>query len=112
MGKRHFTCTPWGMPTYNIFGWQKPCYLLQDGYADTFQELMETTSWASYGTESGNPKCANCMVHSGYEASAVDHTFSSIGGLFATAKAILLGRGYVNKEAEKALAESSGSQHL
>ena len=70
MGKRHYACTPWGMPTYNIFGWQKPCYLLQDGYADTFAELMETTEWEHYGTESGNPKCANCMVHSGYEASA------------------------------------------
>jgi hopanoid biosynthesis associated radical SAM protein HpnH len=92
MGRRHYACTPWGMPTYNIFGWQKPCYLLQDGYADTFEELMETTSWASYGTESGNPKCANCMVHSGYEASAVNHTFGSIKGLFATAKATFFRR--------------------
>ncbi len=87
MGKRTYTCTPWGMPTYNIFGWQKPCYLLQDGYADTFQELMEATAWAEYGTESGNPRCANCMVHSGYEASAVDHTFSGLGGIIAAAKA-------------------------
>ena len=77
------------MPTYNVFGWQKPCYLLADGYADTFAELMETTSWESYGFESGNKKCANCMVHSGYEASAVDHTFSGIGGLWATLKAEL-----------------------
>src|SRR5438270_763129 len=66
MGERQYACTPWGMPTYNIFGWQKPCYLLQDGYADTFQELMDSTAWEEYGTESGNPKCANCMVHSGY----------------------------------------------
>jgi hopanoid biosynthesis associated radical SAM protein HpnH len=87
MGKRSYTCTPWGMPTYNMFGWQKPCYLLQDGYADTFQELMESVEWNNYGTESGNPKCANCMVHSGYEASAVDHTFSGLGGLWATIKA-------------------------
>jgi hopanoid biosynthesis associated radical SAM protein HpnH len=87
MGKRTYACTPWGMPTYNVFGWQKPCYLLQDGYADTFQELMESVEWKNYGTESGNPKCANCMVHSGYEASAVDHTFSGIGGLWATIKA-------------------------
>jgi len=92
MGERHYACTPWGMPTYNIFGWQKPCYLLQDGYADTFQELMDSTAWAEYGTESGNPKCANCMVHSGYEASAVNHTFSSLGGLLATAKATLFTR--------------------
>jgi hopanoid biosynthesis associated radical SAM protein HpnH len=89
MGKRNYACTPWGMPTYNVFGWQKPCYLLQDGYADTFQELMDSVEWKNYGTESGNPKCANCMVHSGYEASAVDHTFSGIGGLWATVKAEL-----------------------
>jgi hopanoid biosynthesis associated radical SAM protein HpnH len=87
MGKRTYACTPWGMPTYNVFGWQKPCYLLQDGYADTFQELMDSVEWKNYGTESGNPKCANCMVHSGYEASAVDHTFSGIGGLWAAVKA-------------------------
>ena len=87
MGKRTYACTPWGMPTYNVFGWQKPCYLLQDGYADTFQELMQATEWANYGTESGNPKCANCMVHSGYEASAMDHTFSGLSGLWAAMKA-------------------------
>ena len=89
MGKRNYACTPWGMPTYNIFGWQKPCYLLQDGYTDTFEELMDSTDWENYGTESGNPKCANCMVHSGYEASAVDHTFSGWRGLWATVKASL-----------------------
>lgn len=87
MGKRHYTCTPWGMPTYNLFGWQKPCYLLQDGYAETFAELMQETKWADYGTESGNPKCANCMVHSGYEASAVHDQFASMGGFFALVKA-------------------------
>jgi len=92
MGRRDFKCTPWGMPTYSIFGWQKPCYLLQDGYAETFRELMETTDWANYGTESGNPKCANCMVHSGYEASGVDYSFSSLKGLMATAKATLFTR--------------------
>jgi hopanoid biosynthesis associated radical SAM protein HpnH len=89
MGKRDFRCTPWGMPTYSIFGWQRPCYLLQDGYAETFDELMTTTEWDNFGTESGNPKCANCMVHSGYEASGVDYTFSSLKGLFAAAKATL-----------------------
>jgi hopanoid biosynthesis associated radical SAM protein HpnH len=89
MGKRNYACTPWGMPTYNVFGWQKPCYLLQDGYTDTFQELMDSTEWESYGTESGNLKCANCMVHSGYEASAVDHTFSGLRGLWETIKAEL-----------------------
>jgi hopanoid biosynthesis associated radical SAM protein HpnH len=104
MGQRHYACTPWGMPTYNIFGWQKPCYLLQDGYADTFQELIDTTSWASYGTESGNPKCANCMVHSGYEASAVNHTFGSLKGLLATARATFFGR-YKDEQAAEELAK-------
>jgi hopanoid biosynthesis associated radical SAM protein HpnH len=112
MGKRHYTCTPWGMPTYNVFGWQKPCYLLADGYAETFEELIETTSWASYGTESGNPKCANCMVHSGYEASAVNHTFSGLGGLLATAKATLFGGAYADKDALEALESTPDGGHL
>lgn len=89
MGKRQYSCTPWGMPTYNIFGWQKPCYLLQDGYADTFDELMRETEWGHYGTESGNARCANCMVHSGYEASAVNDTFGSLGGFLSTVRATL-----------------------
>jgi hopanoid biosynthesis associated radical SAM protein HpnH len=87
MGKRNYKCTPWGMPTYNIFGWQKPCYLLQDGYAETYKELMETTEWASYGTESGNPQCANCMVHCGYEPTSVDDTFGSLRGFADTVRA-------------------------
>ncbi len=87
MGRRHYACTPWGMPTYNIFGWQKPCYLIQDGYLDTFEELIHNTEWEKYGTESGNPKCANCMMHSGYEASAVDDTFRSLRGFWSTIKA-------------------------
>jgi hopanoid biosynthesis associated radical SAM protein HpnH len=89
MGHQNFKCTPWGMPTYNVFGWQKPCYLLQDGYADTFQELMDATEWARYGTDSGNPQCANCMVHSGHEASAVDYNFGSLKGFIKTAKAYM-----------------------
>jgi len=92
MGRRHYACTPWGMPTYNIFGWQKPCYLLQDGYADSFAELMRETAWHKYGTESGNPRCANCMVHSGYEASAVNDTFGSFRGFVDTVKATLFNR--------------------
>lgn len=104
MGQRQYACTPWGMPTYNLFGWQKPCYLLQDGYADTFQELMDATGWERYGTESGNPKCANCMVHSGYEASAVHDTFNSLRGLLATARATLFPR-YRDAAAEAALRE-------
>src|ERR1700750_2631220 len=98
MGKRTYACTPWGMPTYNIFGWQKPCYLLQDGYADTFAELMASTEWQNYGAESGNPKCANCMVHSGYEASAVNHTFSSLRGLLATARSMFVSK-YADEDA-------------
>jgi hypothetical protein len=77
------------MPTYNIFGWQKPCYLMQDGCAATFAELMESTAWEKYGARSGNPKCANCMMHSGYEASAVDGTFGSLAGFGRTVKATL-----------------------
>jgi hopanoid biosynthesis associated radical SAM protein HpnH len=69
-GNQEYHCTPWGNPTRNVFGWQRPCYLLGEGYAQTFRELMDETDWDKYGT--GNyEKCANCMVHSGYEASAV-----------------------------------------
>ena len=89
MGKRDYQCTPWGSPAYNIFGWQKPCYLLQDGYADSFAELLRTTEWSHYGTESGNPKCANCMVSCGYEPSAVNHGFGSLRGFLGMAKASL-----------------------
>jgi hopanoid biosynthesis associated radical SAM protein HpnH len=68
-GNQNFHCTPWGMPTRNIFGWQKPCYLLGEGYAKSFAELMETTDWDSYGT-GRYEKCANCMAHCGYEPTA------------------------------------------
>jgi Domain of unknown function (DUF3463) len=98
------------MPTYNAFGWQKPCYLLQDGYADTFKELIETTPWQNYGTESGNPACANCMVHSGYEASAVNATFSSFGGFLATVKATLFSS-YRDEAALKLLDEPEAPVH-
>jgi hopanoid biosynthesis associated radical SAM protein HpnH len=89
MGQRDYACTPWGMPGYSLFGWQKPCYLLQDGYFETYAELLEKTEWDKYGGESGNPRCSNCMVHSGYEASAVNDTFSSLGGFLSTVRAIL-----------------------
>jgi hopanoid biosynthesis associated radical SAM protein HpnH len=110
MGKRHYVCTPWGMPTYNLFGWQKPCYLLQDGYADTFAELMQDTNWENYGTESGNPKCANCMVHSGYEASAVHDQFNSLAGFLATVKATLFSK-YTDPAALRMLDEPVKSVH-
>jgi hopanoid biosynthesis associated radical SAM protein HpnH len=75
-GNQTFHCTPWGMPTRNIFGWQKPCYLLGEGYTKTFTELMETTDWDSYGT-GAYEKCANCMAHCGYEATAAEAMFKS-----------------------------------
>jgi hopanoid biosynthesis associated radical SAM protein HpnH len=80
MGLRKYECTPWGSPAYNIFGWQRPCYLLQDGYADSWQELLETTRWEEYGAASGNPKCANCMVSCGYEPTAVIDGFTTMKG--------------------------------
>ncbi len=71
-GNQSYQCTPWGNVTRSVFGWQKPCYLLDDeGYADSLQEMMETTPWKKYG-RSNNPKCASCMAHCGYEASAVE----------------------------------------
>jgi hypothetical protein len=74
-GNQTYHCTPWGNPTRNVFGWQKPCYLLVgEGYASTFRELIDETEWKKYGT-GVNPKCADCMVHSGYEATAVNDTF-------------------------------------
>jgi len=72
-GNQTYHCTPWGMPTRNIFGWQKPCYLLGEGYVATFKELMETTDWDSYGT-GRYEKCANCMAHCGYEPTAAAAT--------------------------------------
>ena len=72
-GNRDYRCTPWGNPTRNVFGWQRPCYLLSEGYAPSFRALMEETAWDRYGT--GNyEKCADCMVHCGYEATAVNDT--------------------------------------
>ena len=86
-GKVDFECTPWGNPTYNIFGWQKPCYLLQEGYVQTFKELIDDTKWENYGRKSGNEKCKDCMVHCGYEPTAVDETFGSLKGFVRTVKA-------------------------
>jgi hopanoid biosynthesis associated radical SAM protein HpnH len=73
-GNRAYRCTPWGNPTRTVFGWQRPCYLLGEGYAESFKALMEETNWDSYGT--GNyEKCADCMVHCGFEATAVEDAF-------------------------------------
>jgi len=92
MGKQDFECTPWGNPTYNLFGWQRPCYLLQEGYASSFAELMATTRWEAYGRKSGNDKCQDCMVHCGHEPTAVNHTFTSWKGFRDTVAATVTGR--------------------
>jgi hopanoid biosynthesis associated radical SAM protein HpnH len=76
-GKVDFECTPWGIPSYSIFGWQRPCYLMSDGYAKTYKELLETTDWDSYG-RGNDPRCDNCMAHCGYEPTAVNITSSSL----------------------------------
>jgi hopanoid biosynthesis associated radical SAM protein HpnH len=75
-GKRDFACTPWGIPSYSVLGWQRPCYLLADGYAATYRELIETTDWEAFG-RGRDPRCANCMAHCGYEPTAVMATASS-----------------------------------
>ena len=81
-GEIEYDCTPWGNPCYTVFGWQRPCYLMDEGYAETFQELLDETEWANYGWRSGNPNCVDCMVHSGYEASAViDASTNPVRGL-------------------------------
>jgi hopanoid biosynthesis associated radical SAM protein HpnH len=77
-GKVDFECTPWGIPSYSIFGWQRPCYLQADGYARTYRELVETTDWSRYGRHSGNVQCRNCMAHCGYEPTAVLATTRSL----------------------------------
>ncbi|MEZ5992615.1 MAG: adenosyl-hopene transferase HpnH [Planctomycetota bacterium] len=91
MGKVHLECTPWGNPCYTLFGWQKPCYLLQEGYTDTWEELINDTQWENYGRASGNSKCQNCMVHCGYEPTAVHQTFNSLKGFARTVAATLGG---------------------
>ncbi len=92
MGKHDYECTPWGNPTFNMFGWQRPCYLLQEGYAASFQELMATTDWENYGRKSGNEKCRDCMVHCGHEPTAVDQTFGSLRAFGETVMVTLTGK--------------------
>jgi len=88
-GKYSLDCTPWGNPTYNVFGWQKPCYLLDEGYCDSYKELVEGTDWSRYGHASKNPKCADCLVHCGFEPSAVAETFGTWRGFATTTRATL-----------------------
>lgn len=84
-GNQDYQCTPWSTPTYNLFGWQRPCYLLTDeGYAPSFKSLMEDTDWEKYGV-GRNPACDNCMAHCGFEGTAVDDAFSHPIKLLKTA---------------------------
>ncbi len=76
-GKAEFDCTAWGIPSYSLFGWQRPCYLMSDGYAATYKELIETTDWSAYG-RGKDPRCENCMAHCGYEPTAVLQTTRSL----------------------------------
>jgi hopanoid biosynthesis associated radical SAM protein HpnH len=76
-GKVDFECTPWGIPSYSLFGWQRPCYLMADGYTKTYQELLETTDWDKYG-RGRDPRCENCMAHCGYEPTAMLATSKSL----------------------------------
>jgi hopanoid biosynthesis associated radical SAM protein HpnH len=76
-GKRDFSCTPWAIPSYSLKGWQRPCYLLDDGYADTYRELLDETDWSAYG-RGNDERCDNCMAHCGYEPSAVLATMGSL----------------------------------
>ncbi len=76
-GKQDYECTAWGIPSYSVFGWQRPCYLMADGYAETYQALVETTDWSKYG-RGRDPRCANCMAHCGYEPTAVIATTKSL----------------------------------
>jgi hopanoid biosynthesis associated radical SAM protein HpnH len=84
-GKVDFGCTAWGIPSYSVLGWQRPCYLMSDGYASSYAELVETTDWEAYG-RGRDPRCANCMAHCGYEPSAV---IASMGSLRQSLRAIV-----------------------
>jgi len=76
-GKVDYSCTAWGIPSYSVLGWQRPCYLMADGYASSYKELIETTDWDAYG-RGRDPRCANCMAHCGYEPTAVVATMGSL----------------------------------
>jgi hopanoid biosynthesis associated radical SAM protein HpnH len=83
-GKVDFPCTAWAIPSYSLFGWQRPCYLMADGYARTYRELIEETDWSRYG-RGHDPRCANCMAHCGYEPTAV---FATLGSLKESLRAL------------------------
>ncbi|OHB75477.1 MAG: hopanoid biosynthesis associated radical SAM protein HpnH [Planctomycetes bacterium RBG_16_64_10] len=87
-GKTTLECTPWGSPTYNLFGWQQPCYLLGEGSVGSFRQWIDETPWDQYGHRSGNPRCRDCMVHCGHEPTAVIRTFGSLKGLLTTVRLV------------------------
>ena len=86
-GQRDYDCTPWGNPSYSVLGWQKPCYLLDEGYAQSFNELMATTEWENYGHRN-NKKCQDCTAHCGYEPTAVEDSTRGLKNMFISAKAV------------------------
>ena len=88
-GKIDYECTPWGNPNYSVLGWQKPCYLLSDGYVPTFKQLMDETPWDRYGRASQNPKCQDCMVHCGYEPSAVQDSTRTVSNTVRSIRSAL-----------------------
>jgi hopanoid biosynthesis associated radical SAM protein HpnH len=87
-GEKEYDCTPWGMPSFSLLGWQKPCYLLNEGYAKSYSELLETTVWENYGHKSQNPRCADCMVHCGFETTAALDATSSFKNMLMAARDI------------------------
>ncbi len=88
MGEIDYECTPWGSPNYNIFGWQKPCYMFSDGYAQSFKEYLEETNWENYGRKSGNSKCQNCMMHCGHEPTAAIDATSSLKNMLISIRGL------------------------
>ena len=110
LGNQEMRCTPWGMPTRNIFGWQRPCYLLNEGYAQSFRELMEETDWESYGT-GAYQKCSDCMAHCGYEPTAADAAFRNPLKLLKLAAAGLRTEGPFAPEIDLSRARAPEDHH-
>ncbi|MEM1384084.1 MAG: adenosyl-hopene transferase HpnH [Pseudomonadota bacterium] len=110
LGNQEMMCTPWGMPTRNVFGWQKPCYLLGEGHAKTFAELMETTDWDKYGT-GRYEKCSDCMAHCGYEPTAANIAFSNPWKMLSLAFRGLKTEGTMAKEIDLSEARPAEEHH-
>ncbi|MEM9724393.1 MAG: adenosyl-hopene transferase HpnH [Pseudomonadota bacterium] len=110
LGNQEMMCTPWGMPTRNVFGWQKPCYLLGEGYAETYQELMETTDWDLYGT-GRYEKCSDCMAHCGYEPTAANIAFTQPWKMLTLALRGLRTRGPLAPEIDLSKARAGEEHH-